>query len=101
MESRKIAPESEARRLLQIGLGDDDLVVRRTSPMNSAGIDHNWKLVRPRPRQLTSKKLLANRCDRHVDAESCRRHSRVGARGDDIYRTWLHFLNFTRNVPRA
>src|SRR5262245_44873510 len=36
MESLKITTEAETRRLLRIGFGNGDLVVRRTSPMHPA-----------------------------------------------------------------
>src|SRR5262249_54182418 len=75
-KSLDIATEAEPRWLLRIGFGDDDLVVRRTSPMHPAGIDHNRKFVGPRPRQFASKELL-DWFDRHVDAERGRQTSRI------------------------
>src|SRR5262249_1557108 len=101
VESLKITTEAETRWLLRIGFGDDDLVVRRTSPMHAAGIDHNRKFVGPRPRQFASKKLLADRCDRHVDAERGRHSARISACRDYIHWPGLHFLNFTGNILRA
>src|SRR6266516_4047322 len=52
MKSVEIATESETGWLIRIGLRDNDLIVWRTAPVNSAGIDHHREFVRPRPRQL-------------------------------------------------
>src|SRR5262249_38210076 len=100
-ESLEIAPEAEGRRLFRIGFRNGDLVVRRTSPMYSAGVDHDWKFVSPRSRQLASKQLLANGCDRNVDAECFRHGAGICACCDDVSRAGLHFLNVTRNILSA
>src|SRR5215813_5556187 len=55
MKSVEIATESETGWLIRIGLRNNDLIVWRTAPVNSAWIDHYREFVRPRPRQRASK----------------------------------------------
>src|SRR5213594_4002641 len=68
MKSVEIATESETGWLIRIGLRDNDLIVWRAAPVNSAGVDHHWEFVRPRPRQRASKQLLPNRSNRDIDS---------------------------------
>src|SRR5437867_12111631 len=80
MKSVEIATESETGWLIRIGLRDNDLIVWRTAPVNSAGIDHHREFVRPRPRQRAPKYLLPNRSNRHIDTRQLADSPRISAR---------------------
>src|SRR5437899_3280337 len=49
VEPLEITAESKSRRFAGIGLCDDNLVGRRSPPMNSTGINDDGKFVRPWP----------------------------------------------------
>ena len=51
MKSVEIATKSQTGELIRICLCDHNLVVRRTAPMDSTGIDHDRKFVGPWSRQ--------------------------------------------------
>src|SRR5262245_7960427 len=68
--------------------------------MRTTGINDDRKLIAPRPRQLAAKELLTNRRYRQIEAEDFPNDTGVSARCNDVDRSVLDFLKFSRNIDR-
>src|SRR5206468_2836934 len=79
----EIAAETESRGFGRIGFRDHDLIAGRRSPMDTTGIDHDRKLVGPRPRQSAAKQLLSNGSDWNADARELSHGAGIRAGRDD------------------